>query len=289
MDELVVTGVSASALTRGVQSGRFKKVCAGLYLTREPTPRELLYLLLERYPGLRIAGLSAAQLYLKQELTLPLHIAHRSSLPHSSYFQAVRTKRLASLLVDGIKVLIPSLAAETLDDSTALQLLETVYAKRTGPHYLTRHNKGIRLSPRVRELIEQAAIGTDSEAEKKLSRALQKAGLTVHHNVLLGAYYWDLVIPELNVIVEVDGYGFHNSDNRLTFAKDRWKGNDAVLAGYILLRYSGSCITYELDRVVEQILSARLVPQAMPEHGVWTWHWLFVRNPDRDHEFLYSS
>lgn len=289
MTNFVVTGVSSATLSRGAKSGRYIKVCSALYLTREPTPHELLTLLVERYPGPRVTGPTAAQIYLGQELSFPLHVAHRSQLPQSPYFHAYRTKKLKALVKNGFAIHIPCLAAERLDDATATTLLETFYARRDGPRYLKRHNEGVRFSPRVRSLIELAALGTDSEVEKILSHALTEAGLRVTNNVRLGAYYWDIVIPELNVIVEIDGFSFHTSDNRLTFAKDRWKGNDATLAGYILLRYSGSCIVYELPRVVDQILSVRERPVPMPEHGVWTWHWLFVREADQDQYTIYSS
>ena len=289
MTDLVVSGISSSALSRGVKSGKYIKICSGIYVTREPTAQELIRLLLHRYPGARITGPTAAQLYLGQQLTKPVYIAHLNPLPRSPYFKATRTRRLAAVMQKSFAVHIPCLAAELLDDTTALELLETFYARRDGQTYLERHNAGSRISPRVRDLIARAAIGTDSDAERRLTRALKQAGLQVRNNVCLGSYYWDIFIPELNVLVEVDGYTYHNSDNRLTFTKDRWKGNDAVLAGYILLRYSGSCIAYELRRVVKQMLSARQLPVSMPTTGVWTWHWLFVREANPDFDINFSS
>lgn len=71
-----------TTLSRGAKTGRYIKVCSTLYLTREPTPHELLTLLVERYPGLRVTGPTAAQIYLGQELSFPLHVALLPCLSH---------------------------------------------------------------------------------------------------------------------------------------------------------------------------------------------------------------
>lgn len=273
MTTLVVTGISSSAIYRGVASGRYVKICNRVYLHRDPTARELLAVLSARWPGLLATGKSAAELYLGQELTLPLTVAHDQRLPSSTYFTGVRTKRLSSLCVDGIDAHIPCLAIEHLDDDAlAITVLENFYRRRQGNAFVERDNAGTRLSARAKALLSRAALATDSGAERILIRALKERGLRVENNVYMGAYYWDIYLPQLNAIIEIDGYSVHRADNRTVFIRDRWKGNDAVLAGYIFLRYTGTCIKWELQRVVDNILSARKAPVPMPEQGVWDWH-----------------
>ncbi|MFS0141079.1 hypothetical protein ACL1FJ_04760 [Corynebacterium striatum] len=59
--------------TRRAAEGQAIKICRGLYLSAVPTPRELAGIVSRRWPDSALDGYSAAQQYLGQELTFPLH------------------------------------------------------------------------------------------------------------------------------------------------------------------------------------------------------------------------
>ncbi|WCV10703.1 hypothetical protein [Corynebacterium silvaticum] len=86
-----------------------------------------------------------------------------------------------------------------MDDEAAIELLEEAYKGKNGLERLESTTR--KLPNRTRRLIAQAAIGTDSPAEKNLIYALRGAGLQCTNNVLIGDYRWDIKVG--NVLIEV--------------------------------------------------------------------------------------
>ena len=64
--------IEGRAGTRRAANGQAIKICRGLYLSAEPTPRQLAEIVSRRWPDSALDGYSAAQNYLGQELTLSL-------------------------------------------------------------------------------------------------------------------------------------------------------------------------------------------------------------------------
>ena len=95
----------------------------------------------------------------------------------------------------------------------------------------------LRVPARFHRLVSGAAIGADSEAEREVARALIARGVAIEQNVFIGHYYFDIVLPEAGIIVEIDGYQFHSAESRESFVQDRWKANLATGA------VTGCCAT----------------------------------------------
>lgn len=245
------------------------KVGRGLYLSQEPTPEQLAALACER--GAYLTGDSAAQVLLGEELTLPLRLVSRTSLPASHLWTVSRRHRLVYLTRGDLKILYHPLAvADIAKDDRAIRLLASRYGGKRGQRLLDEDLSHVRELPkRTRELINRAAVGAESPLERTVARALREHGVEVKVNHLIGLYRWDLVIPKMKVAIELDGFKFHIQ--RDVFIHDRWKNNDAVLRGWTTLRYSGSCVKHHLEDVVGQILSAK-APRLSER-----WHRLFVR------------
>ncbi|MBC3186107.1 DUF559 domain-containing protein [Corynebacterium sp. zg-331] len=278
MRNLIVSGVDRSTVRRRVKAGTYYKVCKGLYLTRAPTARELLGVLLATFPAARATGCTAEQLFYRRELSFPLQLVSTRDMPDMDGVEWFRSRRSAFVWMGEYRVHLPCLAIEYLEEPRAIALLEHVYKNRNGKRAIEKHAAGVRFPARSRDLLRKAVIGADSGGETVLIRALKNAGLAVENNVFLGAYWWDIYVPELNLLVEVDGFKYHSSENLEIFVRDRAKANDATLAGYVVLRFTGSCVANELDRVVAQILSVRTMPNPLPTQGVWEWHWIFRRS-----------
>lgn len=245
------------------------KVGQGLYLPEEPTPEQLAALACGR--GAYLTGESAAQVLLGEQLTFPLRLVSRTSLPSSQLWTVSRRNRLVYLTRGDLKILYHPLAvADIANDDRAIRLLASRYGGKRGQKLLDEDLSHVRELPkRTRELINRAAVGAESLLERTVARALREHGVEVKVNHLIGLYRWDLVIPKTKVAIELDGFKFHIQ--RDVFVHDRWKNNDAVLRGWTTLRYSGSCVKHHLEDVVGQILSAKA-----PRLGE-RWHRLFVR------------
>lgn len=278
MKELVVSGLNPDELRSALVKGKIIKIRHGLYTWRKPTPLELARILHDKMPGIMIAGKSAVELYSDRKLTFPLHCAYEHPLKDSEWVKMQRTRQKTTFSHAGVPVQNPLLAAGEVDEAAAVAMLEKRYQKRRGKQELEKEWATIsRVPARVKELVTKSAIGADSEAERKVARALQKRGKKVQVNHQIGPYLWDIVVGK--VAVEIDGYDYHKAEDLGTFIKDRWKGNYAALKGYTVLRYSGSCVKHHLVDVVQQIIEADEDRTNFTSHvhkPVWQWHWILA-------------
>ena len=111
--------------------------------------------------------------------------------------------------------------------------------------------------PRLRRLLDQAASGTRSVAERRLARLLQAAAITGWRpNVgisdaagLIGV--GDFVFEHLRLILELDGWAFHTSPDR--FQRDRSRQNRLVAAGWTVLRFTWRDLIERPDHVVNTV------------------------------------
>ncbi len=276
MDSFIVSGLSRGQIARKLAAGEIYRIFRGVYAWREPTAWDIIRLLSKRYPESALTGKSAAEIYLGLRPTLPLQVAASHRIAASRYVSPVRTKGQPAYFVNGAQVL-PAVRAldHCADAELGRQMLERVYRDKRGRE---RFEFDVslcgRLSAQARHVISTAALGTDSGAEVKVLRRLLGHGVKAVANYQVGPYFWDIAIPARKVLVEIDSLEHHT--DKETFVKDRWKNNDAVLRGWVTLRYSGQCVAHHLDKVVEQILGAR-EPRLFP--AVWTWHKVLRRGP----------
>lgn len=284
---LKANGVSAHHIAVLVQAGQLHRVERGVYTTSPPAGILLLRALAHRRPTLVYSGKTAFELHSEQELTLPLtgRVLYGSSDTGTPLLTLRQSRKLPFESIGELKVVSPvSAVADHLDqdDSELLDFLEKAYRRKEGRQLLERHLEQLpRVSPGLASLLGRAAVGGDSDAERKVFRRLRERGLVVEQNKDIGGYLFDGVIEAAQLIVEIDGYKYHSAESRETFIADRWKANYAVRHGYRVLRYSGSCVEYHLEDVVEQIAAA---VNEDPEHlgtearQVWRWHNTFIRD-----------
>ena len=157
-------------------------------------------------------------------------------------------------IVDGIPV---ASAARTLCDLTAVARPWMI--ERAVDEALRRRIVDLRTLTRVahdlegrgrlrctvmREILEHRAPGYhpgESDPEKRIAKLLERAGLpapTLQHRVRRGAktYRIDLCYPEQQIAIEFDSWKHHSG--RSAFDHDRARGNDLVLLGFHLLRFT---------------------------------------------------
>lgn len=280
-DMKIVSGLTCHQLRTHLAAGTITAITRGFHVWGTPTPVELLHELQRRHPGLVATGTSAAHLYLGQELEFPLSVAYGQKLGPSAFYTVKRRSQRTHVVVGDLRVHHPLLAFDTdTPRDLALAALEHHYAHARGRRLLERHRSGFERLPRhTHGLLTQAALFTDSGAEAKVARALKTRGMRVDTNFFIGDYLWDIVLPDMQVAVEINGFEFHSKPDAVV--RDHWKNNDAVLRGWTTLRYTGTCVAHHLGDVVEQIATAKSPNLAGRLHRMVTrWHHYFTRQYD---------
>ncbi len=116
-------------------------------------------------------------------------------------------------------------------------------------------NKGRYGSPAARILLQSAADGSQSAAERLLLKLLKDAGLTGWRaNYRVGRYKVDVAFVRARVAIEVDGWAFHVDQE--DFQNDRVRQNDIALRGWQVLRFTWLDLTEYPERVIATIRAA---------------------------------
>ncbi len=116
----------------------------------------------------------------------------------------------------------------------------------------------------LRRLVEQAAAGTWSAAERRLHGLLRAAGITgwvANHRLRTGdgrTVVVDVWFGAARLAVEVDGQAWHVSPER--FQGDRERQNALVLWGCTVLRFTWVDLAQSPDVVVADIRAALAKP-----------------------------
>lgn len=112
-------------------------------------------------------------------------------------------------------------------------------------------------------LLQAAAEGTRSAAERLFARLMRQAGITgfAANQILLG-YEVDFFHEGATLVVETDGYAYHSDPDQ--FRRDRIKQNALTLAGNQVLRFTWIDLNEYPDRVIADVklaIRARLQPK----------------------------
>ncbi|MGO4446907.1 DUF559 domain-containing protein [Mycobacterium sp. 2YAF39] len=116
-------------------------------------------------------------------------------------------------------------------------------------------NKGRYGSPAARRLLQAAAGGARSQAERLLVKLLHDARITgwqANHRV--GGYKIDVAFAAQRVAIEVDGWAYHSA--AADFQIDRERQNSIALLGWQVLRFTWLDLTEHPDRVLNVIRTA---------------------------------
>ena len=116
-------------------------------------------------------------------------------------------------------------------------------------------NKGRYGSPGARLLLQAAADGAHSQAERLLIQLLKAAKITGWKaNYPVAGYRVDVGFPSEKVAIEADGFAFHSDSE--DFHHDRVRQNAIALAGWQVLRFTWLDLTEYPERVIAEIRRA---------------------------------
>lgn len=261
-------GLSDRSVQRRVRSGRWRRCAKGVYFVadREFTDAARVRAAVWGYgDGAVASGLTAAWWH---GLTLfaPNVVdvtAGRTATGRCHSGTRLRRRDLDPADVDEVRRL--RLTAKSLT------VLEAAITRRGGTklmdNALQRHvdlrdlwsaqmrNKGRYGSPAARILLQAAADGARSAAERLLIKLLRQAGITGWvANYPVGGYKVDVGFPVEKVALEADGWAYHSDAD--AFQVDRKRQNAIALLGWQVLRFTWLDLTAYPERVIATIRQA---------------------------------
>lgn len=262
------SGLSPGAVQRRVRSGQWRRCGTGVYFAddRPFTPAARIRAAVwSRGPRAVASGLAAAWwLGLAAvdpdpvEVTVP-----RTSSGRGAPGIRIRRRDLSEQdIYESRGLLVTGPALTVLEAATraggGAALMDSALQRRLGLADLQRahrRNRGRYGAAEARRLLEAAAGGARSEAERLLIQLLASAGLTGWKaNFRDGPYSIDVAFPEARVAIEIDGWAFHTDRN--AFQNDRVRQNWLSLHGWQVLRFTWLDITQQPDRVLAEIRAA---------------------------------
>ena len=256
----------AEALRHAVRCGRLAPVLPGVYAAADATDEFGIRLRALQVwdPDAVLTGRAAARFTFWPELPVTevdAAVPTRKGSHRGFRFSCRRVPSELVAEVHGLRCATPALTALDLSASElGGDAIDTVL--RTRAANLDQLHEAIALTPGRRGNTDRRLLLLDSrdrpwsEAERDLHRLLRAAGVdgwTGNHPLDLGTgMYWvDVAFPELKLAVEVDGWEFHGT--RDAFESDRWRQNDLVLAGWVVLRFTARMVRDRPQVVVAAI------------------------------------
>ncbi|MGH4024676.1 MAG: DUF559 domain-containing protein [Pseudonocardiaceae bacterium] len=271
--QALAAGLSGSAITRRVTSGRWVRLHPRVYLAADHPRTDEVRLraaVLRAGAGAVAHGVSAAWWH---ELGPPLPRCVEVTVPRRRWpgrrpgivvrrrdVDPLDVTEYRDLPVIGLALTVLE-AAVTLD-SGGSELLDRALQQRVTFGWVHRahcRNLGRRGSAAASALLTAAADRACSQAERLLVSLLRGAGLTGWE---LGHRYQgctlDAAFPGQWLAIEIDGWAWHVTPDR--FVRDRQRQNTLVNGGWRVLRFTWHDLTARPDAVLTEIRAALARP-----------------------------
>ena len=277
--QLMVLGLSGSAIGRRLEAGRLQPLHRGVYLVGPVRSHRVtdMAAALAGGPEALISHVSAASLWRMGKVEPPSEVhlsvpgSGRSRRPGIRFHRVAQWADDERAVVDGIPVTSPARTLLDLAGMVGVRELEraAAFAMREGlidsgelarlpERYLRRPGLAM-----VRSLLRdlEGPSFTRSEAERRCLDLFREAGLPrPHSNVPCGPYELDLFWPDHGVAVEVDGRAHHSSRRR--FEGDRRKDMWLRARGIQVIRLTWRQITR--DAVASAVQLGQVLARAQP-------------------------
>ena len=262
-------GLSRRSVQRRVQSGQWRRCGRGVYFVDDRPFSDAARIRAAVWghgPQAAASGLTAASWHgLTRfapdivEVTVPRDShgrRHEGTRVRRRDLQRCDVIELKGMRVTSLSLTVVEAAAQR---GGGAKLLDTALQQRhvdlPGLWRTHLRNKGRTGAPRSRLLLQAAAGGAHSVAERILHQLLREAGIGGWKaNYRVGGYRVDVGFAAQKVAIEVDGFAFHSDPD--AFQIDRQRQNDLVLLGWQVLRFTWLDLTAYPDRVIALIRSA---------------------------------
>lgn len=261
-------GLSEFAVRRKVRAGQWRRCSPGVYFADDrpfTSAARIRAAVFSRGQRATVSGLAAAW-WLGLTPTAPAIV--EITVPRNSHGRAQRGTRLRRRDLDEIDIIehrwlrVTALALTVIEAATdsagGTAIMDTALQRRLRLADLQQahlRNRGRRGAAACRRLLDAAADGARSEAERLVVRLLRQAGIGGWHaNFTVGNYVVDIAFPRQRVAIEIDGWAFHS--DHAAFQNDRLRQNRLALAGWQVLRFTWLDLTQHPERVLAEIRAA---------------------------------
>ncbi|KXW75831.1 DUF559 domain-containing protein [Mycolicibacterium phlei] len=269
LDHARSIGMSRDAVSRRVRSGQWLRCARGVYFVNDRPFSDAARIRVAVWslgPNAAASGLAAAWWHnLTRFAPDPVEV----TMPRNASGRAIagvrlRRRNLADvdvverngLRVTAIPLTVIEAATRTRDGAKILDRALQRDVVALGELWRAQlRNKGRYGSPAARRLLQVAADGARSAAERLLITLLKEAGITGWvANYPVGGYVVDVAFARQKVAVETDGLAFHTGTDE--FHGDRVRQNAITLRGWTVLRFTWLDLTCYPERVIATIRSA---------------------------------
>lgn len=138
------------------------------------------------------------------------------------------------------------------------KIMDAALQRRVGLADLERahlRNKGRYGARAARRMLEAAAGGARSEAERLVIQLLRGAGIDGWRaNFPVGPCVIDIAFPRQRIAIEIDGWAFHS--DQPAFQNDRRRQNWLALQGWQVLRFTWLDVTRHPERLLSEVRAA---------------------------------
>ena len=270
--QLLIAGLSSSAVTRLVDRNELDVMHQGVFLVRGAPVTRLAQVWAAVLGTDGVVGFeSAAHLWCQiDDPPVRIHIcvdhAVRSHSPHWIALHRVvlptwaRTYR-GALPITTRSWTVLDLVAVARRESDAVRLLDRGQQQRwVSPRDIDERLAGAKGrigNQRLRRLREGVGDGAQAASERRLHRILREGGLAGWEPNFAVALYddrfavLDVAFPEWMLAIEVDGWAFHHDVDR--FSRDRARQNNLVALGWTVLRFTWADLTQRPGYVLAAI------------------------------------
>lgn len=262
------SGLSHSAILRRVQSGRWRRCANGVYFAddRPFTPAARIRAAVWGHGAMATASGLTAAWWLGLVSTEPSEC--EVTVPRTSHGRShagVRVRRRdldEQDIFEARGLRVTGLALTVLEASARRgggpRVMDSALQHRVGLADLQRthiRNRGRYGAAAARRMLDAAAGGARSEAERLVIQLLREAGIKGWQaNFAAGPYVIDVAFPRQRVAVEIDGWAFHSDG--AAFQNDRKRQNWLALHGWQVLRFTWLDLTQHPQRVLAEIRAA---------------------------------
>ncbi|TSD95113.1 DUF559 domain-containing protein [Skermania sp. ID1734] len=264
--ELLSRGLSASAISRRCRSGEFTRLLPRVYATSEVTTLVKCFAVTLWQPDAVLSHRTAAWLWRMcaepavVEATVP---THRSIARRAPEWLRIHRRALSTAVVTearGMAVVTPERAlldcAAVIEGDELDRLYDAQLGQAVNEGFVERRltqDAGKWGSQAARQQLRDSAVGTDSEPERLVGRALARRGFRLRGNLRVAAFYPDFYDELSRTAIEIDGRGPHSEPEM--FRRDRRRQNAMLAAGIYLVRYAAADVLADPEAVADEIVA----------------------------------
>ena len=273
--QLLALGLSPEAIQRRVHSGRLHREHLGVYSVGTPatTPLELAAAavlacgdgaVLSRESALALWGQAkrwpeTPRVITRSRIRRPGIQTHETALARKDIrtHHGIRATSLARTLLD----CAPSMTDKSLN-RTVNDALRSPYMTKTQLADVCERNPRHPGTKLLKPFVQSRTGPTRSEFEDAFLRLCEHYGLPRPAvNTIVCGYDVDVLFARERLIVELDGYDFHN--DRQSFETDRLRDADTAEAGYLTVRITWDRLRRQPRREADRL--RRILASRAPE------------------------